>query len=130
MRGDLGDFIHDFGWALVVPVRSCQHRGVTNGEPIRHGLTRGRDGSFDMLDAALAIGEGSLLLEVAGCGKNHIGKMACLRKENFLHDEELEFFECCPDVGLVGVALHDVLALDPQSMHGSFRCSIDHFRYG
>ena len=71
-----------------------------------------------------------VLFENARSRKHEVSKPGRLRKEHFLHNKELQRFECFKNVSLVWIALGYIFSLHPQSFDFPVRRGIEHLGDG
>ena len=120
-----GDFVHDFGWMGVIPIKPhCL------GEPLRHfpilKPVHRRHHLAHRLDTAFGVGEGAVLLQEGRSRQKDMRVMRGFVEEKIMDDHAFHRRQSCRDMRGVGVGMEDVLALNIQRLEHAIDRRIEH----
>ena len=102
---------------------------VDDDLPVGAALVRRLHGLAHALHAALGVGEGAVLLRVAGGGQEHVRVLARLGHEDVLHDQEVQALQRLAHVVGVRVGERRVLAHDVHGLELAEHGHVEHLRY-
>ena len=113
----------------VVPIEAKALGQLREDPLVVHRLARRVERLAHALDAALGVRDGAVGLAPRGRARqDHVGELGRLRREDVLHDEEVEAAEQAADAVRVGVGLGRVLADDVAVLQLPGLHAVEHLR--